>query len=102
HDHRTREVVARDSQWRFTRDSDFGKGHIRGHLFQDPAEGLRVTASVERPGIKANYAAVSSASIMRARLGSDYHRAHFGGAVGARANAGATGYRAGESRPSSP
>jgi len=73
HDHR-HQVIARDSQWRFTRDSEFGKGHIRGHLFQNPAEGLRLTASVSRPAIKANYAPVSSASIMRARLGSSYHR----------------------------
>ena len=30
HDHRTGDP--RDSQWRFTRRHDFGKGHIRGHL----------------------------------------------------------------------
>ena len=91
HDHRTHEVIARDSQWRFTRDGDFGKGHIRGHLFQDPAEGLRATASVSRPSIKANYAPVSSASIMRARLGSSYHRSiatgGAGGTIGGHAGA---------------
>ncbi|MEP6863154.1 MAG: DUF6600 domain-containing protein [Deltaproteobacteria bacterium] len=103
HDHRTHEVIARDSQWRFTRDSDFGKGHIRGHLFQNPSEGLRATASIQRPAIKANYAAVSSASLMRARLGSSYHRSLAngggGGAIGSRAGAGAP-YR-GESRAGS-
>jgi hypothetical protein len=101
HDHRTHEVTARDSQWRFTRDTDFGKGHIRGHLFQNPAEGLRATATIQRPAIKANYAPVSSASLMRARLGSSYHRSlatgGAGGTVGARPGAGAPGFR-GESR----
>ncbi|HET9987961.1 MAG TPA: DUF6600 domain-containing protein [Kofleriaceae bacterium] len=81
HDHR-HEAIARDSQWRFTRDNEFGRGHIRGHLFQNPAEGLRATAVVSRPSIKANYAPVSSASIMRARLGSSYHRSIATGAGG--------------------
>jgi hypothetical protein len=100
HDHR-HEVIARDSQWRFTRDSEFGKGHIRGHLFQNPSEGLRATATISRPAIKANYAPVSSASIMRARLGSSYHRSIATGGTRGTINghAGAPGYRGDVSRP---
>ncbi|MEO6775441.1 MAG: DUF6600 domain-containing protein [Kofleriaceae bacterium] len=90
HDHR-HDVTARDSQWRFTRNDDFGKGHIRGHLLQNPAEGLRATATISRPSIRANYAPISSASIMRARLGSSYHRSiatgGIRGTVGGRAGA---------------
>ena len=62
-DHRT--VNASDSQWRFAANDQFGHGHIKGHLFQNPAEGLRVTSNVQRPSVRGNYAPVSSASLMR-------------------------------------
>jgi len=66
----------RDSQWRFSADKDFGHGHIRGHLFQNPAEGLRVTSATTRPTLRGNYAPVSSASLMRGRLASQSTRAN--------------------------
>jgi hypothetical protein len=72
HDHRT--AMAHDSQWRFTADKDFGHGHIKGTLFQNPSEGLRVTNPVQHPGLRGNYAAVSSSSLMRNRLQSTYFR----------------------------
>lgn len=64
----------RDSQWRFAADKDFGHGHIRGHLFQNPAEGLRATATIARPTLRGNYAPVSSASLMRGRISSQAMR----------------------------
>ncbi|MEO8845705.1 MAG: DUF6600 domain-containing protein, partial [Kofleriaceae bacterium] len=71
-DHRT--VTASDSQWRFSANNEFGHGHIKGHLFQNPSEGLRVTNAVQRPNVRGNYAAVSSASLMRNRLSSNFAR----------------------------
>jgi len=71
HDHRTAHATAHDAHWRFAAENDFGRTHIRGHLFQNPSEGLRVTQSVTRPNLRGNYAAVSSASLMRARLSSN-------------------------------
>jgi hypothetical protein len=94
HDHRG--VIAHDSQWRFSRDNDFGHGHIRGHLFQNPAEGLRSTSPVARPNLRANYAPVSSASLMRARMSGYQHSASISGGVRAPVGAGGpagTGFR---------
>ena len=71
-DHRT--VTASDSQWRFASNNEFGKGHIKGHLFQNPSEGLRVTSLVQHPNLRGNYAPVSSASLMRNRLSSNFAR----------------------------
>jgi hypothetical protein len=71
-DHRT--VTASDSQWRFTANNEFGKGHIKGHLFQNPSEGLRVTSLVQHPSLRGNYSPVSSASLMRNRLSSNFAR----------------------------
>ncbi len=65
HDHRT---GAHDSQWRFVSQRDFGNGHIRGHLYRDLAEGLRVTQPVVRPGIRGTTQPVRIASTMRARM----------------------------------
>lgn len=85
----------RDSHWRFAATKDFGRGHIRGHLFNNPAEGLRATASVTKPNIRGNYTAISSASVMRARLQSNYHRnGGAGGTIGTNAGVRAQpGYR---------
>ena len=41
-----------DAHWRFTGEADLGKPNIRAHEFRDPAEGLRVTSPVARPGIR--------------------------------------------------
>jgi len=71
-DHRT--VTASDSQWRFASNHEFGHGHIKGHLFQNPSEGLRVTNLVQHPSLRGNYAPVSSASLMRNRLSSNFAR----------------------------
>jgi Family of unknown function (DUF6600) len=71
HDHR---ATAHDAHWRFANRKDFGRGHIRGHLLQNPAEGLRVTRPVVRPNVRGNYSPVSSASLMRARLSSRWSR----------------------------
>ena len=49
HDHRH---GVHDSQWRFIADGEFGKGHIRPHLYKDLAQGLSVTTPVVRPSIK--------------------------------------------------
>jgi hypothetical protein len=65
HDHRH---GIRDSQWTFLGEHDFGKGHIRPHLYKDLAEGLRVTAPVVRPTIKGTPQPVRVAATMRARL----------------------------------
>lgn len=70
--HRAGEL--RDSQWRFAADKDFGHGHIRGHLFQNPAEGLRATNTVARPMLRGNYTPVSAASLMRGRISSQAMR----------------------------
>ncbi|MFT3697475.1 MAG: hypothetical protein QM831_30310 [Kofleriaceae bacterium] len=84
-----------ESQWRFAADKDFGHGHIRGHLFQNPAEGLRVTTTVKAPSFKGNYAPVASSSIMRGRFSTSARTNSYN--VPGRAN---TSYQSG-SRPSS-
>jgi hypothetical protein len=65
HDHRH---GAHDAHWKFIADTDFGKGHIRPHLYKDLAEGLRVTTPVVRPSIKGTTQPVHVAATMRARL----------------------------------
>ena len=65
HDHRS---GAHDSQWRFVNQNDFGKGHIHGHLYNDLAEGLRVTQPTARPNIRGLTQPVRVASTMRARM----------------------------------
>ena len=65
HDHRS---GAHDSQWRFVSTNDFGRGHIRPHLYKDLAEGLRVTESVPRPPLRGTTQPVRVASTMGARL----------------------------------
>ena len=53
-----------DSQWRFASQGDFGRGHIRGHLFSNPAEGLRVTSTVARPPLRGISQPVRAATLM--------------------------------------
>ena len=61
-------LAGHDSHWRFSAENEFGRSQIRGHLFNNPAEGLRVTRSVGSLPIKGNYTPVGSASVMRGRL----------------------------------
>jgi uncharacterized membrane protein YgcG len=64
-----RHASQRDSHWRFTTVNDFGRPHVRSHLFKDPAEGLRVTAPVATVPFRGP-TEVRAASLMRARLAS--------------------------------
>jgi len=74
-DHRHQAQVM-DSHWRFANEGEMTKGPIRGHLFKNPAEGLRATQPM-RPPAPAGIAPVHSASIMRARMpASVAHPAH--------------------------
>ncbi len=77
-------LAPHDSQWRFSTEKEFGRSQIRGHLFNNPAEGLRVTQPVAALPIKGNYTPVGSASVMRGRLASDPRFSRGGGAVGSR------------------
>lgn len=67
-DHRTRVARTKDWQWRFAAAQDFGKPRIRAHLYKSLAEGLRVTAAVASPPVRATVQPVKADSIMRARL----------------------------------
>ena len=76
-DHRTGHA----SSWQFASATDFGKGHIRGHLFGDLAEGLRVTVPGTRPTFHPPGRSFPVGRVMRARLASNAWRAtHVGGA----------------------
>jgi hypothetical protein len=75
HDHRH---GVHDSHWKFVADNDFGKGHIRPHLYKDLAEGLRVTTPVVRPAIKGTTQPVHVAATMRARLANPVWRQQHG------------------------
>jgi uncharacterized membrane protein YgcG len=57
-----------DVHWRFAADGDFARPHIRSHLFNNPAEGLRVTSPVSHPGIRPSTPPVHVSTIMRPRL----------------------------------
>lgn len=65
HDHRT---GGGDSQWRFVSQHDFGNGHIHGHLYNDLAEGLRVTSPVTRLPLRGTTQPIRVATTMRARM----------------------------------
>jgi len=58
----------RDSDWRFVGERDFGKRNLRAHTHTNLAEGLRVTADVARPPVRATGVTVSAANVMRGRL----------------------------------
>jgi len=68
-DHRNR---SGDADWRFTHERDFGRGRIRGNLFRNPAEGLRVTSTVARPPVRTDTRPVRAATLMKSRLGVRY------------------------------
>lgn len=84
HDHR-----GRQSDWRFASTRDFGRPHIRAHLFGDPAEGLRLTQPVTRPTLRPPGRSLPVANVMRSRLApGSWHATHLavgGRAVGGRA-----------------
>jgi hypothetical protein len=50
-DHRHAEQ--HDAHWRFATANDFGRPHIRSHLYGNLAEGLRVTSRVPAPPLRA-------------------------------------------------
>src|SRR6185436_204893 len=56
----------RDSDWRFASERDFGRTRIRGSLYKNAAEGLRVTSAVSRPPVAGTR--VATAEVMRHRI----------------------------------
>jgi uncharacterized membrane protein YgcG len=64
-DHRHAEQ--HDSHWRFATVPDFGRPHIRSHLYGNPAEGLRVTSTVAAPPLRAR-TTVPARDLMRSRF----------------------------------
>ncbi|HET7499892.1 MAG TPA: DUF6600 domain-containing protein, partial [Kofleriaceae bacterium] len=64
-DHRRAEQ--HDAHWRFTAVSDFGRPHVRSHLYGNLAEGLRVTQTVAAPPVRAR-TTVRAADLMRSRF----------------------------------
>ncbi|TMQ02164.1 MAG: hypothetical protein E6J91_53385, partial [Deltaproteobacteria bacterium] len=64
-DHRHAEQ--HDAHWRFATVSDFGRPHVRSHLYGNLAEGLRLTTRVARPPIQAR-TAIRPADLMRSRF----------------------------------
>ncbi|HWU90583.1 MAG TPA: DUF6600 domain-containing protein, partial [Kofleriaceae bacterium] len=66
----------RDSDWRFTRDRDFGRTKIRTGLYKNAAEGLHATSVVSRPPLRG--ARVAAADVMKDRLHGRYGRASTG------------------------
>ena len=57
---------ALDSHWHFQNEGDLGRGHIRGHELNNPAEGLSVTTPVAHPPIRGTNP-IRAASVMGAR-----------------------------------
>ncbi len=64
-DHRHAEQ--HDAHWRFATTSDFGRPHIRAHLYGNTAEGLRVTSAVAAPPIRGT-TTVRATDLMRSRF----------------------------------
>jgi uncharacterized membrane protein YgcG len=75
-DHRHAEQ--HDAHWRFATTSDFGRPHVRSHLYGNLAEGLRVTSRVAAPPVRAR-TTVRAADLMRGRFASGGRPAQFGG-----------------------
>jgi hypothetical protein len=48
-----RRAQVHDGHWRFAADRDFGRPHIRSHLYGNTAEGLRLTSRVQAPSYRA-------------------------------------------------
>jgi hypothetical protein len=55
------------AHWRFATTSDFGRPHIRAHLYGNTAEGLRVTSAVAAPPLR-GATTVRSSDLMRSRF----------------------------------
>jgi hypothetical protein len=66
-DHRRSEQ--HDANWRFATVNDFGRPHIRSHLYGNLAEGLRVTSHVAAPPLRAR-TTLHAGDLMRGRYGS--------------------------------
>lgn len=66
-DHRHAEQ--HDAHWRFATTSDFGRPHVRSHLYGNLSEGLRVTSRVAAPPVRAR-TTVRAADLMRGRFAS--------------------------------
>lgn len=62
-----RHAQQHDANWRFATVSDFGRPHIRSHLYRNPAEGLRVTSTVTAPPLRAR-TTVHAGDLMRSRF----------------------------------
>jgi hypothetical protein len=62
-----RHAQQHDANWRFATVPDFGRPHIRSHLYRNPAEGLRVTSTVTAPPLRAR-ATVRAGDLMRSRF----------------------------------
>jgi uncharacterized membrane protein YgcG len=87
HDHRFgsgpqirdhRHAEQHDAHWRFATTSDFGRPHVRAHLYGNLAEGLRVTSTVAAPPVRAR-TTVRAADLMRGRFASGGRLAQPGG-----------------------
>ncbi len=61
---------SRDAEWRFASERDFGRTRIRGGLYRNVAEGLRVTSSVPRVSVRGTR--VGTADVMRHRFQARY------------------------------
>ena len=64
-DHRSAQV--HDAHWRFATTSDFGRPHVRSHLYGNLAEGLRVTSKVTAPPLRAR-TTIHAPDLMRNRF----------------------------------
>jgi hypothetical protein len=62
-----RRAAQHDAHWRFATTTDFGRPHIRAHLYRNPAEGLRVTSAVAAPPVRGT-TTFRSADLMRNRF----------------------------------
>src|SRR5262245_16546358 len=70
------------SHWRFTAANDLGKAHIKSHLFNNPAEGLRATTPTTHPPLRGN--PVHASAVMQGRLTSPAF--HTSRSIGSRGN----------------
>jgi len=73
-DHRSAQL--HDAHWRFATTGDFGRPHVRSHLYGNLAEGLRVTSKVAAPPLRAR-TTIHAPELMRNR----FHAAGAGGRI---------------------
>jgi Family of unknown function (DUF6600) len=64
-DHRHHGGHNHDAHWRFAATSDFGKAHIHSHVYNNLAEGLRVTSAVQKLPLRGT--PTRAASVMHGR-----------------------------------